>query len=96
MLEKVASRRLITMITEMTTALFRRKRAVIKIFEGINYQYIYIFTTRKITEITLRSCSILALKSLFKFISQCVLVPYLESGLCKDGNELDNCDFTDA
>ena len=30
------------------------------------------------------------------FISQCHLVPYLETGLCKDGNELDNCDFTDA
>ena len=33
----------------------------------------------------LSSCSILALKSLFKFISQYLLVPYLESGLCKDG-----------
>ena len=40
------------------------------------------------------SCSILVLKSLFEFISHCVLVPYLESGLYKDENELDNCDFT--
>ena len=39
-------------------------------------------------------CSILVLKTLFKFRWQCSLVPYLESGLCKVGNELDNCDFT--
>ena len=31
--------------------------------------------------------------SLFKFVSQCNLVPFLESGLCNVGNELDNCDL---
>ena len=30
----------------------------------------------------------------FKFIWQCSLVPYLESGLCKDKNVLDKCDLT--
>ena len=38
-------------------------------------------------------CSILVLHTLFKLLSQCSLVPYLESDLCKDGNELDDCDF---
>ena len=32
-------------------------------------------------------------KTLFKFVSQCSLVPCLESGLCNVGNELDNYDF---
>ena len=44
-------------------------------------------------ENTLSSYSILNLKTLFKFVSQCNLVPFLESGLCNDRNELDNCDF---
>ena len=48
----------------------------------------------KKTEITLSPFSTLVSKTLFKFISQCCLVPYLESGLCKDGNELKHCDFT--
>ena len=41
-----------------------------------------------------RSCIYLLLKTLFYFISQCTSVPYLESGLCKFGKELDNCNFT--
>ena len=45
------------------------------------------------TENALSSYSILNLKTLFKFVSQCNLVPFLESGLCSVGNELDNCDF---
>ena len=45
------------------------------------------------TENTLSSCNILNLKTLFKFVSQCILVPFLERGLCNVGNELDNCDF---
>ena len=49
-------------------------------------------TTRQ-TESTLSSCIILNLKTLFKFVSQCSFVPYLESDLCNVGNELDNCDF---
>ena len=44
-------------------------------------------------ENALSSCSILKLKTLFKFASQCNLVPFLESRLCNVGNELDNCDF---
>ena len=63
-------------------------------FECVNHQYIDIHHTKNQTEITLSSCSILVLKSLFKFISQCNLVPYLESSMCKDGTELDNCDST--
>ena len=39
------------------------------------------------------SYSILNLKTLLKFVSQCNLVPFLESGLCNVVNELDNCDF---
>ena len=44
-------------------------------------------------ESTLSSCSILNLKTLFNFVSQCSLVSYHECGLCSVGNELDNCDF---
>ena len=63
-------------------------------FKCVNHQYIDIHHTKNQTEITLSPCSILVLKSLFKFISQCSLVPFLENGMVKDGNELDNCDFT--
>ena len=52
-----------------------------------------IYHTKKQTENIPCSCSYLLLKTLFKFISQCTLVPYLESGLCKFDNELDNCNF---
>ena len=34
------------------------------------------------TENTLRSYSILNLETLFKFVSQCNLIPFLESRLC--------------
>ena len=34
------------------------------------------------------------LKSVFHFILQCTLVPYLENGLCKLVKQLDNCNFT--
>ena len=78
MLEYVASRKILTEYVE-------EKRAILKIYECIYYQYIDIHHTKNQTEITLSSCSILGLKSLFK---------YLESGMCKDGIELDNCDFT--
>ena len=45
------------------------------------------------TENKLSSYSILNLKPLLKFVSQCNLVPFLESGLCNVVDELDNCDF---
>ena len=45
------------------------------------------------TDSTLCSCSKLNLKKLFKFVSQCSLVPYFECGFYNVGNELDNCDF---
>ena len=35
-----------------------------------------------------------AFENIFYFISQCTSAPYLESGLCKLENELDNCNFT--
>ena len=56
---------------------------------------ICIHHTKRQTENTLSSCStcILNLKTLFKFVSQCNLVPFLESVLRNVGNELDNCDF---
>ena len=63
------------------------------IFADINHQYPCIHHTKRQTENTLSSCSILNLKTLFKFVSQCNLVPFLESRLCNVGNELDNCDF---
>ena len=53
---------------------------------------IYVFTKRQ-TENRFSSCSIVNLKTLFKFVSQCNLVPFLESRLCNVGNALDNCDF---
>ena len=53
-----------------------------------------IYHAKKQTENIPRSCSYLLLKTLFYFISQCTSVPYLESGLCKLGMELDNCNFT--
>ena len=77
----------------MTTALFRGIRAIPKVFAAINHQYICIHHTKRQTENTLSSCRILNLKTLFKFVSQCPLVPFLESGLCNVGNELDNWDF---
>ena len=49
---------------------------------------------KKQTENITRSCRYLLLKTLFYFISQCTSIPYLESGLCKLGKELDNCNFT--
>ena len=63
-------------------------------FPDINHLYIGIHQTKKQTKITLSPCSILVLQTLFKLLSQCSLVPYLESNFCKDGNELDNCGFT--
>ena len=62
-------------------------------FADINHQYVCIHHTKRQNENTLSSCSILNLKTLFKFVSQCKLVPFLESGLCNVGNELDKCDF---
>ena len=50
-----------------------------------------IYHTKKQTENIPRSCCYLLLKTLFYFISQCTSAPYLESGLCKLDNELDNC-----
>ena len=63
------------------------------IFADINNQYICIHHTKRRTENKLSSYSILNLKTLLKFVSQCNLVPFLEGGLCNVGNELDNCDF---
>ena len=68
-------------------------------FADINHQYIYqyiIRQTKKQTEMTLSPCCILVLQTLFKLLSQCSLVPYLESDFGKDGNELDNCGFTNV
>ena len=67
-----------------------------KIFADIYHQYICIHHTKRQTENTLSSYSILNLKTLFKFVSQCNLVPFLESGLCNVGNEQDNRDFADV
>ena len=64
-----------------------------KIFADIKHQYICIHHTKRQTENKLSSYSILNLKSLVKFVSQCNLVPFLESGLCNVVKELDNCDF---
>ena len=50
--------------------------------------------TKKQAENIPRSCRYLLLKTLFYFISQCTLIPYLESGLCKLDKELDNWKFT--
>ena len=52
------------------------------------------YHTKKQTENISRSCSYLPLETLFYFISQCTLEPYLESGLCKLDKELDDCKFT--
>ena len=60
----------------------------------INHQYMDIYHTKKQTEYIPRSCSYLLLQTLFYFISQCTTIPYLESGMCKLGKELDNCNFT--
>ena len=67
--------------------------ATSKIFADINHQYICIYHTKRQTENTLSSYSILNLKTLFKFVSKCNLVPFLESKFCNVGNELDNCNF---
>ena len=48
-----------------------------------------IYHTKKQTENIPRSCSYLLLKTLFYFILQCTLAPYLESGLCKVDKELE-------
>ena len=53
-----------------------------------------IYHTKKQTENIPRPCYYLLLKTLFYFISQCTLVPHLESGLCKLDKELDTCNFT--
>ena len=57
------------------------------------YGYMCIHHTKRQTENTLISYSILTLKTLFNFVSQCNLEPFLESEFCNVGNELDNCDF---
>ena len=54
----------------MTTALFRGlKSNTMDCFADINHQYIDIHHTKRQTEITLNSCSIMNLKTRFKFIS---------------------------
>ena len=77
----------------MMTHYFAEIRAIPKIFADINHQYICIHHTNRQTENRFSSCSILILKTLFKFVSQCNLVPFLQSRLCNVRNELDNCDF---
>ena len=37
--------------------------------------------------------SLSAFENIAFFISQCTSAPYLEGGLCKLDNELDNCNF---
>ena len=63
-------------------------------FAVINRQYICIHHAKRQTENTLSSCSILNLKTLFKFVPQCNFLPILESGLCNVGIKLDKCDFS--
>ena len=70
------------------THYFAEIRAISKIFADIYHLYIGIHHTKRQTENTLSSYSILNLKTLFKFVSQCNLVPFLESGLSKVGNDL--------
>ena len=70
-----------------------RKLKLYKRFLQILFINICIHHTKRQTENKLSSCSILNLKTLLKVVSQCNLVPFLESGLCNVGNELDNCDF---
>ena len=53
-----------------------------------------IYHTKKQTENTPRSSSYLLLKTLSYYISQGITAPYLESGLCKLDNKLDNCNVT--
>ena len=69
-------------------------KALSKIFAGITHQNMDIYHAKKQIGNIPHSCSYLLLKTLFNFISQCTLVPYLESGSCKLGKELDNCNFT--
>ena len=69
-------------------------KAISIFFAGITHQYMDIYHVKKQIENIPRSCSCLLLKTLFYSISQCTSVPYLESGLCKLGKELDNCNFT--
>ena len=64
------------------------------IFAAINHRNMAIYHTKKHTENFPRSRSYLLLKTLFYFISQCTSAPYHESGLCKLGKKLDNCNFT--
>ena len=73
---------------------FMEYKAISIIFAGITQQYMDIYHTKKQTENVPRSCSYLLLKTLFYFISQSTSVPYLESGLCKLGKELNKCNFT--
>ena len=84
--ENVASWRI---LTKMTASVFHK--AISIFFAGMNIQYMDIYHTKKQTENIARSCSYLLLKTLFYFISQCTSASYLESGLCKLDNELDNC-----
>ena len=78
----------------MTTTCFRKNLSKTKVFfADIYQQYVDIHHTKRQTESTLRSCIILNLKKLFKFVSQCSLVRYLKSGLCTVKNDLDICDL---
>ena len=69
-------------------------KAISIFFAGISHQYIDIYHTNKQTENIPPSCSYLLLKTLFYFILHCTSGPYLESGLCRLDEELDNCIFT--
>ena len=64
------------------------------IFAIINHQYIDIHHTKKQGVNVLSSRSFLFLKAVFYFISQCITVPYIESGLCELGKGLDNFNLT--
>ena len=61
-----------------------------KNFADTNPQYLDIHHTKEETEVTLSACCIVVLKTLPKPISQCSLVPYIKSDVCKVRNELDN------
>ena len=78
----------------MAAALIHRMPSNIKDFCSYKSPYIDSNHTKKQTVNIPSSCSCLILITLFHSISQCTLVPYLESSMCNLIKELDNCNFT--
>ena len=59
-------------------------------FAVIYHQYIDIHHAKKRSENIISSYSFRFFETLFHYISECVSVTYIESGLCQLGKELDN------